>query len=386
MKYKWPLNVNNFSWIDRLRISRFILDHRNRWTQDVYVERFEREFADFVKSKHAVFVSSGSTANTLLAMYLKDTVSAEQTEVVLPAVTWTTSCSPFIREGFQPVFIDVSMSDFSIDIPKLEAYVAQNAKRIAVIFVTSLLGFTPDISELKRIESQYGVRVWLDNCEATFASVNGTNISSLFTSTTSTYFGHQLQSIEGGFIFTNDEREHEYFLMNRNHGMVRSLPESAQARYQNSKVDKRFDFYSLGNNFRNTNLNAFIGLLDFQRRAKYITARKRLFCLFKLLLDPNKYYVPDGDHIPFCLPIVSIGPSGKHRHKRAQQLCDSLSIETRPIISGFLGYQNAYSIYFDENDTYPNAKYLHEHGFYVGLYSQVSVKQVVNLVKQLNQL
>ena len=77
------------------------------------VSLFEKRMREYVGSKHAVFVSSGSAANTLLAMYLKDN-GVGRKKIIFPSTTWTTSVGPFIREGFEPVFIDISLKDFCI--------------------------------------------------------------------------------------------------------------------------------------------------------------------------------------------------------------------------------------------------------------------------------
>jgi hypothetical protein len=69
---KWPLNVNNFNQEDIEKICLFLKDPNSRWTQDNYVEEFENKMANFAGSKYSIFVSSGSTANTLIAMNLKD--------------------------------------------------------------------------------------------------------------------------------------------------------------------------------------------------------------------------------------------------------------------------------------------------------------------------
>src|ERR1017187_7467784 len=110
----WSLNINNFTKSDRKKIANFILNTENRWTQDKFVREYEKVMADFVGSKYAVFVSSGSTANTLLSYYLKDKLKNEPNRniVVLPSITWQTSCSPWIRVGFNPQFLDISFDDF----------------------------------------------------------------------------------------------------------------------------------------------------------------------------------------------------------------------------------------------------------------------------------
>jgi CDP-6-deoxy-D-xylo-4-hexulose-3-dehydrase len=384
---KWPLNINNFSIADRLKIASFILNPSNRWTQGDKVKLFEEKMAEYIGCKYAVFVSSGSAANTLLAEYQKS-IAFGKDIVVLPSTTWQTSCSPWIKAGFKPKFIDVSLLDFSIDIDKLVDFTQSFKSRIACVFPTSLIGFTPRMSFYKNYNKNYHIKVCFDNCENTFGTFNGRNVSSYFSSTTSTYFGHQIQSIEGGFIFTNSEDEYEFYLINRNHGMVRSLaPYGLEtSAFENNKVDKLFDFYSLGSNHRNTDLNALIGSLDFKRVGKYKKSRKDLYSFFKDKINLNKFYLPDqapkAEDVPFCLPIIS--KEGKK--DKALQVCKDLGIEHRPIISGYLGYQTCYEQYFESDEDYPNSIYLHNNGLYVGLFHKLSKRKVEKLASTLNNI
>lgn len=388
----WPLNINNFTFKDRLKIAGFIFNSKNRWTQDVHVKSFEKKMAKFIGVKYAVFVSSGSTANTLMAMYIKDNVCTKTKNIIVfPSTTWQTSCSPWIREGMKPKFIDISLDNFSMDKDKLFNYVKRNHKKIACIFPTSLIGYSIDIEFYKILEKKFNVPIMMDNCENTLGNYNEKNISSYFTSSTSTYFGHQLQSIEGGFIFTNSEKEYEYFLMNRNHGMTRGLTNYNidNKKYRNKKIDPLFDFYSLGNNFRNTDLNAFIGSLDFQRIDDYIQKRKSLYKVFKENLNLNKFYLPEHrdkqQDVPFCLPII-IKDSNKSLYHKSLEFCKHNNIEYRPIISGYLGYQTCYKGFFEKENNYPNSIYIHNFGFYVGLYSNLNKKQILFLTEGLNNL
>ena len=127
MKHKWPLNNSSFTFWDRIKICFFFLNCRLFWTQGRYVKKFEKKFAEFVGTKYAVFVANGSVANTLLAMYLKDTLkNKNKKEIIFPSTTWTTSISPFIREGFIPKFIDISLDDFCLDLNLVEDYLKKN--------------------------------------------------------------------------------------------------------------------------------------------------------------------------------------------------------------------------------------------------------------------
>lgn len=384
----WNLNESNFTFLDRLKICKFFLNKKNFWTMTEQVQQYEKAMADYVGCKHAIFVSSGSTANTILAMYLTD--KAKNKTVVFPSTTWITSVSPFIREGFRPYFVDVNMHDMSMDLDKLEEFLETSSDEVACVFITSLLGFVPDIDRIKRIESIYKVRVMLDNCENTLGTYKGKNISSFFTSTTSTYFGHQLQSVEGGFIFTNSQEEYEYCLMARNHGMVRSLP-SNKAKYSNPDVDSRFDFYQLGNNFRNTNINAFIGLLDLKRVKEYINTRQKLYSLLLLRLKSNLVTIPkmnllkagsDCDDVPFCIPLIF---KDKYSLELTKEFCITNKIEARPIISGNLLRQTCLKGY-SVPSYYSSSEYLHNCGMYIGLHNKVTEKHIDKLVSFLNQL
>lgn len=388
----WPLNINQFNVLDKLKIIWFFCKN-NRWTQDKFVKKFEAEMAKKIGVKYAVFVANGSVANTLIAQYIKDTSKnfKEKNVVVLPSTTWQTSCSPWIREGFTPKFIDISLDNFCLDTSILDKYVKENHQKIACIFPTSLIGFSQNLDYYKNLEEKYNLKICLDNCENTLGDFNGKNISSYFTSSTSTYFGHQIQSVEGGFIFTNNEDEYNYFLMNRNHGMVRSL--SAYGRnidkYKNPEVDPLFDFFSLGNNFRNSDINAFIGLLDFKRFEKYKKDRKSLYKIFKDHINLDRFYLPperiNQNDVQFCLPII-LKNKDENKIKVLKKFCIDSNIEYRPIISGHLGYQTCYKKFFDGSENYKNSIYIHKYGFYVGLHSLIKKQDIIKFAKKINSI
>jgi CDP-6-deoxy-D-xylo-4-hexulose-3-dehydrase len=377
----WKLNTNHFTLWDRLKICGFFLNKNNFWTYGKQVQKFEEKMAKYVGVKYALFVSSGSTANTLLAYYLDQEESRKK--IIFPSVTWATSITPFIKCGFEPVFVDVGMDNLCMDLDQVEKLISKD-KSIGTIFITSLLGLSPNIDRLKELESKYGVRVMLDSCESTFTKYKGKNIASYFTSTTSTYFGHVLQSVEGGFVFTNDEREYELFNMIRNHGMYRHLPQKNQEKYKNPNVDPLFDFYCIGNNFRNTDINAYIGQLDFNRVENYDSHRRFCGYLFNSLLDKNKFYSIqlNQEDCLFSLPIIAKNVSTINNIK---DYCRTHGIEYRPIVGGNLLKQTAFKKY-GKNKRFPNADTINKKGIYVGLHYSVSAEQIQTFVENINKL
>lgn len=376
----WKLNENHFTLLDRLKICKFFLNPSNFWTYGKYVKKFEAEMAKYIGVKHALFVSSGSTANTIIAYYLSSI--STKNKIIFPALTWTTSISPFIKCGFEPVFVDVDINNFGASIQNIDKVLTEN-NDIAACFITSILGASPQIAELKLLEKKHGVKIFLDNCESTLSKYNGLNISSYFTSTTSTYFGHLLQSVEGGFIFTNDDKEYELFNMIRNHGMYRHLEFDRQQKYKNSDVDPMFDFYCLGNNFRNTDIHAFIGLLDFKRINKYIKHRNKCYRSFYNIIDKEKYHVLpcDDNNVYMSLPIIC---KDNQSLQKVKNYCKNNNIEYRPVISGNLLKQTAYKMYHRDNFTVVDV--IHECGLYVGLHYGVSNKQIEKFCTDINQL
>tara|TARA_Y100000361_G_C11157810_1_gene345334 strand:- start:1570 stop:2727 length:1158 start_codon:yes stop_codon:yes gene_type:complete len=382
----WKLNESNFTILDRLKLCRFFLSSNNFWTMSSNVNKFEKEMAKFSGSKYALFVSSGSTANTILAYYLKDYYykPTEKNVILFPSTTWVTSVSPFIREGFDVKFIDISLNNYAMDLDRLEDYLEENHQSVRCLFLTSLLGFNPDFNRLSEIKSKYEIEIMLDNCENTFSEYKMKNASSYFTSTTSTYFGHQLQSVEGGFIFTNSKEERDLFSMYRNHGMTRSIED--KEKYLNKDVDPRFDFYLLGNNSRNSDIHAFIGLLDLKRKQKYVSDRLKLFSFFKSKINCEKIKLPKSSKnsldVPFCIPLIFNSQKDKDR---VLSYCETNNIETRPVISGNLLRQTCFKKYGNPQD-FINSEYIHQNGFYVGLHSKVKEKQIEKLTSVINNL
>jgi CDP-6-deoxy-D-xylo-4-hexulose-3-dehydrase len=281
-----------------------------------------------------------------------------------------------------------------MDRDKLIKYLDKNHAKVAAVFPTALLGFSPPMDLYSYIQKKYpDIYFMSDNCENTFGRSQGKNISSYLTSTTSTYIGHQLCSIEGGFVFTNDPKEAEYFIMARNHGMTRGLNGWDEVKYRNEKVDKRFDFYCMGSNFRNTEINAFIGLLDFKNINKYMKHRRRIYELYYDMLrriDPaqicylhSKLPPPHPFHSPFCLPLVCNFEIDK---RNIMRILEEEKIETRPIISGFLGHQTAYKKYFVKNkNEFEKSKILDSLGFYMGLHVGVTKSHINKLEKMLKE-
>jgi CDP-6-deoxy-D-xylo-4-hexulose-3-dehydrase len=171
--------------------------------------------------------------------------------------------------------------------------------------------------------------------------------------------------------------------MARNHGMTRSLSvyNIDNSLYKNPDVNPLFDFNIVGNNFRNTDVHAFIGLLDFSRVDGYIKKRHKIYNQIVELLGKDNLILPkeflERTAVPFCFPILS---KDKNFIDKVLSFCREKGVETRPIISGNLLRQTCYKKYGDYKK-FKNSEFLHQNGFYIGIFPSLK-DSVINVFKK----
>lgn len=406
--YKWPLNTINHSYLDRIKLAFFYLNPSNQWSIGPKVKEFEERFAKYLGVKYVVATSSGSTANSILSHYWfdknKKSIKNGRNQIILNGITWATNANPWIRDGFKPIFIDINLQDFSIDCDKLEKYLKHNHKKVSCVFVTSLIGFAPNLDRLEEICNKYKVRLFGDFCESGltkyigwFDKPNLVHIGRYITNTHSFYVGHLLCGCEMGCLATNNHEEYQEFLLYRNHGLLRSIKDineypwiNTYEENKNELTDESFTFIRVGNNYRPTEINAYTTLLDLKRIEQYTKRRKSLYELYYKNLNDN-FYLPEqnGDeNINFCLPII-VNPEYKGNKsdliEKAKKICDKNLIERRPIVSQTITRHSIYQEYGDYK-TLKNCEYLTKYGFYVGLNVKVKEDDILSLTKELNQL
>lgn len=384
---KWPLCADVFTWVDKLKIAHFLFTERI-WTYGEWIKRYEAKWSEYLGGTHAIMVSSGSTANELIALRRKWELQQasewpHRNRVVFPVNTWISSVSPWVNAGFEPVFTDVQRDTLNMDSMDLvTAFWDDSAKRIGTVFYTALLGLYGNIDSCKEITERHGARFLMDNCEATFSSIDGTKLLSYATCSTSVFYSHfTTTGTEGGFIFTRDPDEADWYRMARNHGMTRGMP----AKYRNFDVNAAFDFHLMGSNYRSSNLQAFMGLLDFDRALRFSEEKRRwIMGIFHSHLDPVKYQriTTTWGMVPLAIPILCRDYA---QYIEVDSFLKRRGVETRPIIGGCLLAHTAFKGYGNIND-FPVAKWSHECGLYIGINQDVTCEMAAELAKELSRL
>ena len=380
-KKYWPLMEDTITLKDRVKMSLFLLTS-NRLTNGPKVRQFENEWSEWLGVKHSLYVSSGSTANSLLISAVKEYYGLEDGDKVLvPSTTWMTNVAPVFQAGLEPIFCDINLRDFSFDTEELK-YVASVHPDIKAVFITHLIGLSSNVEKVRKIFPE--ALILEDICES--HGVEGPGGKKRGTdsvgSTFSFYFGHHMTTIEGGMVCTNNTELYELMRLKRSHGMAREASPHLFERYaeENPDIDKMFLFMTDGYNFRNHEVCAVLGLSQLKRLDKNIQVRRDNYEFFnQKLLESDKYHIPEYQigNSSFSFPLICI--DGK-RTSVIKNTLNENGIEFRPVISGNLLRHPAFKKYkLCTQRENPNVETLHKNGLYVGNSQYVTKKKIDKL-------
>ncbi|KTD24324.1 pyridoxal phosphate-dependent enzyme [Legionella lansingensis] len=234
-----------------------------------YLERFEREFAEYCGVKHCVSTSNGTVA---IHLALKALGIGSGDEVIIPDLTFAATANAVILAGAKPVIVDVRNSDWCID-PVL---VRQNiTARTKAIIPVHLYGHPCAMKELWVIAKEYDLKIIEDAAEAHGAEYQGRRVGGLGDCATFSFYGNKIITTgEGGCITTNSDTVAERARLLRDHGM------SKQRRYWHTEV---------GYNYRMTNLQAALGVAQLERINDFMRERDRILQTYRHYLTPHGF-------------------------------------------------------------------------------------------------
>ena len=358
-RFFWKLQENIIDDTNKETLIKFIKS-TDRFTQFTEVKKFEDAWSKWQGRKYSVFVNSGSSALLVIFAAFKEYFKWENdTEIIVPAVTWITDISVILQLGLRPVFADVNLEDFSFDYDDLKTKITSKTK---AILPTHLIGFPADIRKIQQIIGKRKIHLIEDCCESHGAKISKTKVGNFgLASLFSFYWGHHMTTIEGGMICTDNKDLYHLFLLKRSHGLARELPKKLHKFYKKKHKDIDFNFLFLtdGFNVRNTELSAVLGSSQLSMLDEYIAKRNDTYNKFlKIIKRYSKaLYGPYNVGISsFCLPLIMKKTSIKNK---LQKFLYSKGIETRPIISGNLLRQPFLKSYF-KTSGFPNAEFLHK--------------------------
>ncbi|MEW6246957.1 MAG: DegT/DnrJ/EryC1/StrS family aminotransferase [Nitrospirota bacterium] len=373
--------------IDRHDVNRLVawLQTYPRLTQGAITREFETRWSQWLGIPYSVFCNSGSSANLLMYYALLVSGRLRNTTVIVPSVGWATSIAPAIQFGFQPVMCEADPDTFGLELNHLEDLLRRTGA--ATVLLVQVLGVPHKMDELLDLKSRYGFILLEDACAAIGAEYHGRRVGTFGDlASFSFYFGHQMSTIEGGMVSTEDKRFADLLRLLRSHGWSRDLDaESHQAlirRYEIDDFHSPFVFYEPGFNLRSTDLNAFIGLgqldkldaMTAQRRANHERYARHLAGRFRSQQPPAGARVAS----------IHYGLLADHTEQRKRIVSALIAhgVETRLFSAGNLGLHPFWINRYGKA-SFPMADRIHHCGFFLPNHHSldpVDVDRIANIV------
>jgi CDP-6-deoxy-D-xylo-4-hexulose-3-dehydrase len=355
---------------DELVIANKILASSNL-TMGKNVKEFESKFASYIGTEYAVMFNSGSSANLAIIAalkYIKESKIQEGDNIIVPAVSWSTTYYPISQNGFILNFVDIDLDTLNIDISKIENAINPKTK---AIFAVNLLGNPANLVKLNELAEKYDLILLEDNCESLGASIESRMTGSIgFASSHSFFFSHHICTMEGGMVNTNSKELMETLISLRAHGWTRGL-EIDNSVFSGSGNDWEdlYRFVLPGFNLRPTELSGAIGVKQLEKLPGFVKKRRENADFFVDKFKDSQNYkiqIESGNSSWFGFSIILqnklIG-----KRKEIIELLTTNGVETRPIVAGNFTVNPVMKfLRFLPIPLLPVADLIHNEGFFIG--------------------
>lgn len=351
------------------------------FTMGEQVRRFEADFAKKFDVKHALMVSSGSAANLVgvgALFFTKDRPLQRGDEVIVPAISWSTTYYPLQQYGLRLRFVDVELDTLNLDVSKLEAALTPKTRMVVAV---SILGNPAALDVMRAFCDKYGLYLFEDNCESMGATLNG-KLTGTFgdIGTFSSFFSHHIATMEGGVIVTDNTEIYQIAKSLRAHGWTRDLPADSDI-YEKREDDfyEAYRFILPGYNARPLELSGAIGVEQLKKFDGLVAVRRKNGALFTRLFKGDDRFIiqrENGKSSWFSFTVI-LNPKHNIDRKRVMQALKDADIGYRIITGGcFLRHDVIKYFDYDTVGKIVNANLAHDCGFFVGNYPQDLTGQI----------
>ena len=338
-----------------------------RYTMGPKVKQFEKEFAKFFRCTDAVMVNSGSSANLLMIALLKLKYK-KGGNIIVPAVSWSTTFFPLQQYGFKLNFVDVDKETLNIDPNKVREAINEDT---CAIFAVNLLGNSCDYYSLYHIAREHNLILLEDNCESLGAKTYNYEYCGTFGTmgSFSFFFSHHLQTMEGGMIACRDKDDADYLRSLRAHGWCRDLPDDNKIyKKTGDKFKDSFTFVTPGYSVRPLEMSGAIGSVQLKKEFEMRTQRIKNAKYFQERFKNNQDVLLQkeiGTSSWFGFSLVLQNNLEGKRDEVVKKLIEN-GVECRPIVAGNF-MKNPVIDYLEYyNNSCPNADYIHNNGLFIG--------------------
>lgn len=362
---------------------RRVLDS-DRFTMGECVAAFQQEFAAYHGRRFGVMVNSGSSANlvaTASLFFKKEAPLCRGDEVIVPAISWSTTYHPLQQYGLKLRIVDVELDTLNMDVSQLEAALTPRTRAIVGV---SILGNPAALDVMRAFADRHSLYFIEDNCESADAELNGRKTGTFgHLSTFSFFFSHHIATMEGGMVLTDDEELYHLLLSLRAHGWTRDLPGNSPIfERQGDDFYEAYRFIVPGYNVRPIEMSGAIGREQLKKMPHFTEARRRNLALFQQLFADDPRFIIQREHgrsSSFSFTLI-LNPEMELDRRHVFEALKQADIGYRIITGGCILRHDVMRYYdYETVGEATNALIAHDHGFFVG-------NQPADLSQQLNVL
>lgn len=367
--FKQPVeSKENFKPGDRISYASRVYDEKEMqsltdamldfWlTTGRFSDQFEREFADWIGVKYAHLVNSGSSANLIAFMALTAPELGERQikrgdEVITVACGFPTTVAPIMQYGAIPVFVDVTIPQYNIDVEQLESALSNKTK---AVMIAHTLGNPFDIKAVKMFCEEHNLWLVEDNCDALGSKYTCDGITKYTGTwgdigTSSFYPPHHMTMGEGGCVYTDNPLLHRLILSYRDWGRDCICP-SGRDNLCGHRFDKQYGelpvgydhkyvYSHLGYNLKVTDLQAAVGVEQLKKFPAFIKRRRENWDrLYNALAEEEALILPypvENSEPSWFGFLLTVKESSAVSRTQLTQYLEEHNIQTRLLFSGNL--------------------------------------------------
>ncbi|HEX5126425.1 MAG TPA: DegT/DnrJ/EryC1/StrS family aminotransferase [Rhodocyclaceae bacterium] len=359
------------------------------FTMGPKVAEFERVFAEAVRSRYCVMCNSGSSANLLMVAalrYRKQNPLLPGAEVIVPAVSWSTTYYPLYQYGLRLRFVDIDRETLNYDLDQLAAAITHNTRAIMAV---NLLGNPNDFTRIREIIGKRDILLMEDNCESLGATFEGKQAGTFgIMGTYSAFFSHHISTMEGGMVVTDDEELYQIMLALRAHGWTRNLPKHnlVCGTKSDNGFEESFRFVLPGYNLRPLEMSGAIGLAQIKKLPGMISTRRKNATRFMQIMSEFPWLrvqreVEQSSWFGFSMVLE---PNASISREALVAILERYQIDVRPIVAGNFA-KNEVLKWFDYSiaGELRNAEEIDSRGLFIGNHHYLLSKEFAVLQEAL---
>lgn len=352
------------------------------------VRLFEKKISNLFSKKYGLMVNSGSSA---LMLAIESLNLPKGSEVITPALTFSTTVSYLIKNGLKPVFIDVKRDSYCMDLSKIKNKIT---KKTRAILAPHLMGNLVDWKKLKKFKKDI---IFIEDSADTLGSTINKKKCGEFTdiSITSFYGSHVINCAgNGGMVCFNDEKLYKKAKLLRSWGRSSSLYDENSEKIENRfnikldgiEYDKKFVFEEIGHNLEPSELGAAFGLQQLKKLRGFLKKRNEIFSShIKFFKKYTQFFdlpiqTKNSTTAWLAFPMI-LKENCKFTRSELQIFLEKKNIQTRVVFTGNILRQPGFKFLNTNSHNFPEADRVMRSGFLIGCHQGMNNQMLLHLYK-----